>query len=74
MLRRERRRGLCHALSGLNLLCDVTPWRCPGLECIALSGQGGGDSFKGGVLGETRLAVVRVIKVALAIVGKISYI
>ena len=31
--------GLCHALTGLNLLCDVNPWRCHGLVCIALSGQ-----------------------------------
>lgn len=30
---------LCHALTGLNSLCDLTPWRCHGLVCLALSGQ-----------------------------------
>ena len=33
--------GLCHALTGLKYVLGLFPWRCPGLVCIALSGQGG---------------------------------
>ena len=44
--------GLCHALTGLYLLCDETPWRCPGLECIALSGGYGVGGAGVGVEGE----------------------